>query len=66
MTETLAPPLTIPDASRSQIEALGRVWMHQSSYARLRHRQDITATTRARADWGLAVLEFIEASVLRL
>ena len=64
MTETVAPPLTVSDASRNQVGALARVWMHQSSYARLRHRLNITATTRARADWGLAVLEFIDASMV--
>jgi hypothetical protein len=37
--------------------------MHKQSDDRLRRGMDLLVITRARTDWGLAVLEWIEASV---
>ena len=61
--ETEIAPLTVLDAARACREAHDRVTRCQSSYASWRRGWNRIATTRARTDWGLAVLEWIEASV---
>jgi hypothetical protein len=61
--EAVISLLTVQDATRAYREARDRVRMHQNGYDRLRRGRDILATTRARAEWGLAVLEFVDANV---
>ena len=62
-TETALLPPTVRDAALALYAARERVRMHQRGYDRLRRRGDLQATSRARSEWGLAILEFIEASV---
>jgi hypothetical protein len=59
---TSAPP-SVPAAAAAVRSALDRVRLSQRGYAAARGRADPLAVTRARTDWGLAVLEWIEASV---
>ena len=61
--EAAVLPPTIDAAAHAQREAMLRVRMHQNSYSQVRLGRDSLATTRARSEWGLAVLELIEASV---
>jgi hypothetical protein len=61
--EVVLPPLTVHEAGRALSAAFDRVRMHKHGYDRLRRGKDILVITRARTDWGLAVLEWIEASV---
>jgi hypothetical protein len=63
ITEAPAPSGSVPGAAQAVREALDRVRMNQRGYARTRLRASPAVVTRARADWGLAVLEWIEASV---
>ena len=70
IADTAPPPPPVPDATRSLPDAaealrsaLDRVRMSQRGYAEVRRRASPAAVTRARTDWGLAVLEWIEASV---
>src|SRR5712691_7476764 len=62
-TDTALLPPTVRDAALALHAARERVRTHQRGYDRLRHRGDLQATSRARSEWGLAILEFIEASV---
>lgn len=62
-TEVVVSLPTAPAAARAQREALERVRLHQRSYSRLRCGRDIRAITPARTEWGLAVLEWINALV---
>lgn len=59
-TATALPPPTVHDAAQALSAARERVREHQRVYDKLRHRRDIRATCRARSEWGLAILEFIE------
>jgi hypothetical protein len=61
--ETTHVPPTVADAAHARGEAYSRVSMHQRGYAKLRPGVNRTATARARADWGLAVLEWIDACI---
>jgi hypothetical protein len=64
--EVAAPPdavLPVPEAVQAVRSALDRVRMSQRRYAEVRRRASPPAVTRVRTDWGLAVLEWIEASV---
>jgi hypothetical protein len=63
ITEASAPSRSVPDAAEAVRHALDRVRMNQRGYARVRQRASPAVVTRARTDWGLAVLEWIEASV---
>ena len=58
-----APSRSVPDAAEAVRHALDRVRMNQRGYAGTRLRASPAVVTRARTDWGLAVLEWIEASV---
>jgi hypothetical protein len=62
VTATL-PPLTVQNAVQAMIAAREKVRVHQRAYEGLRQRMDLRATSRARSEWGLATLEYIEASV---
>ncbi len=68
--EIAAPPpagpdavLPVPEAVQAVRSALDRVRMSQRRYAEVRRRASPAAVARVRTDWGLAVLEWIEASV---
>ena len=63
IAEAPAPPGSVPDAAQAVRHALDRVRMNQRGYAGTRLRASPAVVTRARTDWGLAVLEWIEASV---
>jgi hypothetical protein len=63
IAEASAPSRSVPDAAQAVRHALDRVRMNQRGYARVRLRASPAVVTRARTDWGLAVLEWIEASV---
>ena len=63
ITEAPAPSGSVPGAAQAVRQALDRVRMNQRGYARTRLRASPAVVTRARTDWGLAVLEWIEASV---
>jgi len=56
-------PLAVADAAREVRLALERVRLSQRGYAGVRGGAVAVAVTRARTEWGLAVLEWIEASV---
>lgn len=56
-------PLPVRDAAEAADRALDRVRLSQRGYRAARERGSALAVTRARTDWGLAVLEWIEASV---
>jgi hypothetical protein len=65
IAEVAAPPRSVPDvpgAAQELRDALDRVRMSQRRYAEVRRRARPAAVTGARTDWGLAVLEWIEAS----
>jgi hypothetical protein len=62
MAEAPESSRSVPEAARALALSLDRVRMTQRGYARLRMRAGPAAVTRARTDWGLAVLEWIEAS----
>jgi hypothetical protein len=62
-TDTALLPPTVRDAALALHAARERLRTHQRGYDRLRHRGDLQATNRARSEWGLAILEFIEATV---
>jgi hypothetical protein len=55
--------LPVPEAVQAVRSALDRVRMSQRRYAEVRRRASPAAVARVRTDWGLAVLEWIEASV---
>ena len=61
--EADANPRRGDESARAFLDAHGRVLAHQRSYARVRRGMDLAATARARAEWGLAVLEFIDATM---
>lgn len=63
IAEAAVPPRSVPDAAQAVRHSLDRVRMNQRGYARVRLRASPATVTRARTDWGLAVLEWIEASV---
>jgi hypothetical protein len=63
IAEASAPPGSVPDTAQAVRHALDRVRMNQRGYAGTRLRASPAVVTRARTDWGLAVLEWIEASV---
>ena len=63
IAEAPAPFRSVPDAAQAVRYALDRVRMNQRGYAGTRLRASPAVVTRARTDWGLAVLEWIEASV---
>jgi hypothetical protein len=63
IAEVSAPSRSVPDAAQAVRHSLDRVRMNQRGYARVRLRASPAAVTRSRTDWGLAVLEWIEASV---
>jgi hypothetical protein len=63
IAEAAVPSRSVPDAAQAVRHSLDRVRMNQRGYARVRLRASPAAVTRARTDWGLAVLEWIEASV---
>jgi uncharacterized membrane protein YccC len=63
IAEAAAPSRSVPDAVEAVRHSLDRVRMNQRGYARVRLRASAAVVTRARTDWGLAVLEWIEASV---
>jgi hypothetical protein len=63
IAEASAPSQSVPDAAQAVRHSLDRVRMNQRGYARVRLRASPAVVTRARTDWGLAVLEWIEASV---
>ena len=63
VTVVPAPSLSVDDAARAEFEARMRVRMQQNAYAQIRRGREEIATTRARSEWGLAILEFIEATV---
>jgi hypothetical protein len=62
IAEVAVPSRSVPDAAQVVRDALDRVRMSQRRYAEVRRRARPAAVTRARTDWGLAVLEWIEAS----
>jgi hypothetical protein len=62
-TATALPPPTVHDAARALNAARESVRTYQRVYERLRRRRDLRATCRARSEWGLAILEFVEATV---
>jgi hypothetical protein len=62
IAEAAVPSRSVPDAARAVRDSLDRVRMTQRGYALVRLRASPAAVTRARTDWGLAVLEWIEAS----
>ena len=55
--------MPVPEAVQAVRSALDRVRMSQRRYAEVRRRASPAAVARVRTDWGLAVLEWIEASV---
>jgi hypothetical protein len=62
--EVEARPLSARAAARVQRDVLDAVLKrHKPSYERLRSGSDIQATTRARNEFGLAVLEYVNATV---
>jgi hypothetical protein len=61
--EVAEPPLTVDAAARARIEALSRVRMQQAAYFRIRRGARLADISLARSEWGLAVLEMIEALV---
>jgi hypothetical protein len=63
IAEAAVPAASVPDAAQEVRDSLDRVRMSQRGYARTRHRASPALVTQARTDWGLAVLEWIEASV---
>jgi hypothetical protein len=63
IADEAVPALSVPDAAQAAADSLDRVRMTQRGYGQARHRMGPAAVTRARTDWGLAVLEWIEASV---
>jgi hypothetical protein len=63
IAEAAVPSWSVPDAARAVRDSLDRVRTNQRGYARVRLRASPAVVTRARTDWGLAVLEWIEASV---
>jgi len=56
-------PLAVAEAAHARAVAYSRVRMHQASYFKIRGGVNRAAIARARADWGLAVLEWIDACV---
>jgi hypothetical protein len=64
IADAAVPAQPVHDAAQAAANSLERVRMTQRGYARVRHRAAPAAVTRARTDWGLAVLEWIEASVV--
>jgi hypothetical protein len=62
IAEVAVPSRSVPDAAQVVRDALDRVRMSQRRYAEVRRRARPAAVARARTDWGLAVLEWIEAS----
>ena len=62
MAEAPEPSRSVPEAAQAVGLSLDRVRMTQRGYARVRLRAGPAVVTRARTDWGLAVLEWIEAS----
>jgi hypothetical protein len=62
MTEAPDSSRSVPEAAQAVGLSLDRVRMTQRGYARVRLRGGPAVVTRARTDWGLAVLEWIEAS----
>ena len=62
IAEAAALP-SVREAAQAVRRSLDRVRMSQRSYAGVRRGAAPAALTRARTDWGLAVLEWIEASV---
>jgi hypothetical protein len=64
MTAEIADsPLTVREAARALHEAREAVRRHGQHYARLRTGLDTRSTTRARIELGMAVLEFVNATV---
>jgi hypothetical protein len=63
IAEVSAPSRSVPDAAQAVRHSLDRVRMNQRGYAQVRLRASPAVVTRSRTDWGLAVLEWIEASV---
>ena len=63
IAEAAVPYRSVPDAARAVRDSLDRVRMNQRGYARVRLQASPAVVSRARTDWGLAVLEWIEASV---
>jgi len=61
--QVIDAPLTVAQASLAEKAAHARVVEHQHNHDRLRHRLSIRATNRARAEWGLAFGELIDAIV---
>lgn len=59
--EIAGSALTVADASRARAEAHDRVRMLQDAYAQVRRGRRIADIPRARSEWGLAVLEWIDA-----
>lgn len=53
---------SVPEAAQAVNLSLDRVRMTQRGYARVRPWAGPAVVARARTDWGLAVLEWIEAS----
>jgi hypothetical protein len=53
---------SVPEAAQAANLSLDRVRMTQRGYARVRPWAGPAVVARARTDWGLAVLEWIEAS----
>ena len=62
--EAVAAPLTVHEARRMLGEALKAVRVHKLNHEPARERLDVRATRRARAELGLAILGFVNASTL--
>jgi hypothetical protein len=64
VTEVEGRPLSVRDAARVEREVLDAVLRrHKPNHERLRSGSDIQATTRARNELGLALLDLVNATV---
>jgi hypothetical protein len=57
------PTLTVTAARLAQAEARPRVQMLQNAYSQIRRGARLADMARARSEWGLAILEWIDACV---
>jgi hypothetical protein len=62
-SDLLDQPVTLADAAREMREAHQRVRTHARGYDRIRRGTSAPAIARARAEWGLSVYEWAQATI---
>lgn len=60
--DLLGPPITVADAVRDHRDARTRLDRYARDYARARNTTHAATVARARAEWGLAIYEWVQAT----